>query len=183
MEALYATNWETKTVRKSKKYSETDSRLGDFCALLPTQLEKNEGLEDLRLLKRVYLQFSKGQPSCDVENIWRGMNKRELEIPDSRPTGAIRDPELEQIFSGLAATWQEETGGLSLTTRRYSHWAYQAILRLGKDAIPLVLSELNNRPDWWFEALYALAKPKVNPVRPGMTFEEAVNAWNRWASR
>lgn len=183
MEALYATNWGLETFGTAKKQSVTDSRLSDLCALLPSQTEKNEGLENLRLLKRVYLQFSKGQPFCEAENIWRGISMRGFRVVDSRPTGAVKDPELEQIFSGLAATWQEETGGLSSTTRRYSHWAYQAILRLGRDAIPLILTEINERPDWWFEALYALAKPKVNPVRPGMTFEEAVNAWNMWANR
>ena len=180
MDTLYPTNWEFETTRKPKKQSLADMRLSDLCALLPTREDKDEGLENLRLLKRVYLQFSKGQPFCDAGTVWREMQRRDLGIV-ALPEPTSGDAELEQIFSGLVATWQEETGGLSSTTRRYAHRSYQAILGLGSGVIPLILKELNNRPDWWFEALSALAKPDVNPVKPGMTFEQAVAAWNEWA--
>jgi hypothetical protein len=88
--------------------------------------------------------------------------------------------ELKIIFKGLVEKWQGETGGHSVLSRRYAHPAYQAILGLGKDAIPLVLRELQARPDWWFEALNALAKPKVNPVKEGSSFADAVGAWLDW---
>jgi hypothetical protein len=88
--------------------------------------------------------------------------------------------ELEQLFRGLVKNWEEETGGMSSTNRRYAHPSYQAILGLGTAVVPLILRELQQRPDWWFEALTALAKPKLNPVEPKSTFEEAVAAWLDW---
>ncbi len=89
--------------------------------------------------------------------------------------------ELEQIFNGLVKNWKEATGGYSVTTRRYGHLSYQSILVLKEDVIPLILRELQQRPDWWFEALKALTKE--NPVAAGATFEEAVNAWIDWGKR
>jgi hypothetical protein len=89
--------------------------------------------------------------------------------------------ELEQIFNGLVKNWKEATGGYSVTTRRYAHPSYQAILVLKEDVVPLILRELQQRPDWWFEALRALTKE--NPVTAGATFEEAVNAWIEWGKR
>ena len=91
---------------------------------------------------------------------------------------ADKTSELEQIFSGLVKNWQEATGGYSVTTRRYGHPSYQAILVLKDDVVPLLLRELQERPDWWFEALKVLTK--ANPVKPDASFEEAVNAWVEW---
>jgi len=93
----------------------------------------------------------------------------------------VETSDLEAIFSGLAKSWQESTGGLSTTTRRYAHPSYQAILVLGEDVVPLILRELQQRPDWWFEALKVLTKQ--NPVKTGATFEEAVNAWIEWGKK
>src|SRR5690349_16217431 len=47
------------------------------------------------------------------------------------------DLELEQIFNRLVQNWKDATGGYSVTTRRYAHPDYQAILALGYDAVPL----------------------------------------------
>jgi hypothetical protein len=86
--------------------------------------------------------------------------------------------ELETIFNGLSKIWKDATGGLSLTTRRFSHPTYKAILRLGPEAVPLMLKELQQRPDWWFDALEFLTKE--NPAKPTDSFEDAVSAWIDW---
>jgi len=89
--------------------------------------------------------------------------------------------ELEEIFSGLVDTWRKATGGYSLTVRRYAHPAYQAILVLGPEVVPLVLRELQTRPDRWFEALKVLTKE--DPTKPTDSFEQAVTAWLHWGRR
>jgi len=86
--------------------------------------------------------------------------------------------DVEQIFSGLAKQWQDATSGYSITTRRYFHPAYKAILLLKEDAVPLILRELEQRPDWWFDALETITK--VNPVSPEASFEEAADNWIAW---
>jgi hypothetical protein len=88
--------------------------------------------------------------------------------------------ELEAIFNGLAKRWKEETGGYSLTMRRYAHPSYQSILALEpkKAVISLVLRELQQRPDRWFEALKALTK--TNAAQDSKTFDETVQRWVEW---
>jgi hypothetical protein len=90
------------------------------------------------------------------------------------------DIELETIFKGLANKWREETGGYSLTMRRYAHGSYQSILALEpkKEVVSLILLELRQRPDRWFEALKALTK--ANPARDAKTFNETVQLWIEW---
>ena len=93
------------------------------------------------------------------------------------------DAELETIFNGLAKNWREATGGYSLTMRRYAHASYQSILALEpkKDVISLILCELQQRPDRWFEALKALTK--TNPAQDAETFDETVQRWIEWGKR
>jgi hypothetical protein len=93
------------------------------------------------------------------------------------------DKELETIFNGLAKNWREATGSYSLNMRRYSHPTYQALmLALGKekieDVVPLILRELQRRPDMWFEALKVITKK--NPAQDAKTFDDAVAAWISW---
>jgi hypothetical protein len=92
-----------------------------------------------------------------------------------------RPAELEIIFNGLVKRWQDATGGYSVTRRRYAHQSYQAILVLKDDVVPLILKELQRRPDWWFEALEVLTQQ--NPVPLNASFEEAVNSWIDWGKR
>ena len=96
------------------------------------------------------------------------------------PERANDTSNLRETFDRLARAWSDETGAYSITSRRYAHPTYQAILALGRDVVPLILVRLKDRPDWWFAALTALAKPKVDPVRRGATFSESVDAWLEW---
>ena len=91
--------------------------------------------------------------------------------------------DLEIIFNGLAKNWREATGGYSLTMRRYAHTSYQSILALEpkRDVISLILRELQQRPDRWFEALKALTN--ANPAQDAKTFDETVQRWIEWGKR
>lgn len=89
-------------------------------------------------------------------------------------------PELEIVFNGLAKNWREATSGYSLTMRRYANLSYQSILALEpkRGVISLILRELQQRPDRWFEALKALTKS--NPAQDAKTFDETVQSWLAW---
>jgi hypothetical protein len=106
---------------------------------------------------------------------------------DTKPIGVAEeskaksdDKELEAIFYGLAKNWRDATGGYSLTMRRYAHASYQSILALEpkKGVISLILRELEQRPDRWFEALKALSK--ANPASDAKSFDETVQRWIQW---
>ena len=101
-------------------------------------------------------------------------------VDDAVAASTEKTSELEIIFNGLAKNWREATGGNALTMRRYAHASYQSILALEpkKEVISLILHELQERPDRWFEALKALTK--TNPAQDSKTFDETVQRWIDW---
>ena len=85
---------------------------------------------------------------------------------------------LESEFKSLVSQWRNETSHLSSATRMAMHPAYQRIIGLGPDALPLILSELKREPDHWFWALNAISGD--DPASADDDFGAAVAAWLRW---
>src|SRR2546427_853631 len=71
-------------------------------------------------------------------------------------TGAAPMKDTERLFHKLAEQWRKETAHLSLVIKKVTHPAYQRIIGLGLDAVPLILCELQRRPSNWFWALKAI---------------------------
>jgi hypothetical protein len=117
--------------------------------------------------------------SCP-ENWWKrdeGFRCPEQSFPITKETQS----QLEMIFNGLVKKWKAETGGSSLTTRRYAHPSYQSILVLGgkePEVVKLILKELQRSPDMWFEALRHLTNE--NPAKDAKSFELSTKAWLKW---
>ena len=99
-------------------------------------------------------------------------------ISYDKPFTSEADASLTVVFSNLVAEWKTASSGSSSIARRYAHPSYQAILALGADAVPLILRELREHPDYWFAALRALTKR--NAVDPNASFDEAVKGWISW---
>jgi hypothetical protein len=85
-------------------------------------------------------------------------------------------------FHSLAQLWKKETAHLSNMAKKALHPAYQEIIGMGKEAIPLLLAELKREPDDWFWALHALtgAEP-VSPESRG-NLRKMTQAWLQWGS-
>jgi hypothetical protein len=71
---------------------------------------------------------------------------------------------LQARFDELAAVWKRDTSRVSSLSEITHHHAYQAILRMGPQVIPLILVELRRQPLWWGPALERLTGE--NPVPP-----------------
>ena len=56
-------------------------------------------------------------------------------------------------FQRLAATWHKATDHLSSMSAASSHPAHQGIISLGKEAVPLLLRDLEDNHTHWFIAL------------------------------
>ena len=83
----------------------------------------------------------------------------------ARKLSDLDNPELvERVFKGLANEWQKDTMPVSSVNAITEHPAYQAILNLGKKAIPLILQKLQFEVGHWFPALRELTGS--NPVSP-----------------
>ena len=93
---------------------------------------------------------------------------------------AVAEKNLDQRFGELATQWKRERGPHSSSARLAEHPAYQAIIALGSDAVPLLLRELDRQPDHWFRALAALTG--ANPVPPECRgkLRDMADAWLSW---
>jgi hypothetical protein len=47
--------------------------------------------------------------------------------------------------------------------------------------VPLIIQELEERPDHWFAALHEITG--VDPAGPDDNFDEAIAAWRQWAKK
>lgn len=91
--------------------------------------------------------------------------------------------ELAAQFRALADQWAAETGLFSFDYQRSRHPAYRQILALGQPVIPLLLQELQERPDHWFGALTTLAGENPIPPAAAGKFDQMVAAWLDWGRR
>ena len=88
--------------------------------------------------------------------------------------------ELETTFHSLVEQWKSETRGISSTEQMSVHPAYQQIIGMGRDVIPLLLRELENNSGRWFWALKSISREEpVMPEQRGKT-KEMITAWLNW---
>ncbi len=92
----------------------------------------------------------------------------------------ISEALIESRFRELAKQWKKETLHLSSAARMAKHPAYQEIIGMGQQVVPLMLAELKRRPDFWFAALRAITGE--NPVSPDSAgkIAEMARAWIVW---
>ena len=87
-------------------------------------------------------------------------------------------------FRNLAEDWRAQRGIRSSITTMSMMPAYQSIIGMGEDAIPLIVAQLRaegDDPDQWFWALKAITQ--ADPVSPEDRgdFAKMAQAWIQWA--
>ena len=85
---------------------------------------------------------------------------------------------LARTFQDLLETWWRETWFLSYIQQRILHPAYQRIIGMGWGAVPLILRELEERPDHLLWALQAITGE--DPARHTHDLQAATGAWLQW---
>ena len=101
-------------------------------------------------------------------------------VPVRKPQAAEATEIVEEKFQRLAVLWRAETAYVSSSSDLVANSAFQEIVAMGPDIIPLLLRELENRTGHWHRALRRITG--VNPVSPGDRgdIEKAAEAWLRW---
>lgn len=88
------------------------------------------------------------------------------------------DAKLKMEFDSLVKKWKDETFFQSSLGEIFTNEAYQRIMAMGRDALPMILSELQKKPGHWF---YALEKIVGHDVASGTeNFADARSAWLEW---
>ncbi len=88
--------------------------------------------------------------------------------------------ELEQRFNVLSAQWKDDTGLMSSVKRMVAHPAHQEIVRMGWDAVPLILCDLQEHPYHWFVALSAITHENPVPEEDVGYVNKMADAWLSW---
>src|SRR4051812_38333452 len=88
---------------------------------------------------------------------------------------------VEERFRRLADRWHQETDYLSSMAEAENNPAYQAIIGLGTEVVPLLLRDLEEHHTHWFAALEALTGAKPVPAAVGGNIPRMVEAWLNWA--
>lgn len=98
-----------------------------------------------------------------------------------RALGRPLDDDLARRFHSLVQDWKDAKVFTSSGSEIALHPAYQQIIGMGKEAIPLILSELQREEDHWFWALKAITGE--DPVAPGDRgiLPKMTEAWLNWA--
>jgi len=88
--------------------------------------------------------------------------------------------QLRRLFEKLSSEWHRETDLLSDSGRAAMHPAYQRIIGLGAQVVPLVLEEMRDHGGHWFWALRAITGE--DPVGPeiGGRIRLMKEAWLAW---
>jgi hypothetical protein len=87
---------------------------------------------------------------------------------------------VEQRFRRLAAIWDAETLVLSNPNLITNHWAFQEIIRMGPDVVPLLLRDLEQGPHLWVWALPEITGEDPVPPSDAGNIRKMSEAWVRW---
>ena len=91
--------------------------------------------------------------------------------------------ELETTFYQLVEQWRGETRGVSSTEQLSMHSAYQQIIGMGSDVIPMLLRELERNSGRWFWALKSITREDpVTPEQQGKS-KEMIESWLNWGRK
>ncbi len=100
----------------------------------------------------------------------------------SLPTSTASEVPLEILnkFYILAKRWESEVEGYSSTAQTSDHPAYQEIISMGTQVVPLLLKELKNNPIFWLSALNEITG--INPIKPEQRgkIKQMAEAWLEW---
>lgn len=100
-----------------------------------------------------------------------------------RRSEPILKPSTVERFNDLATKWRNTRNSVGSVLEMCSNFAYQQIIGMGQDAIPLILRDLENDIDHWFWALGAItgANPVVEQHRGRLKL--MAQDWFAWAKK
>ena len=87
--------------------------------------------------------------------------------------------ELEATFNKLAEQWERETGFIS-SGSMFQHQAYQQIVDMGEEAVPLILRRMEQTGCHWDMALHLITGAAPVPRHLWGNIKEMHKIWLQW---
>lgn len=97
-----------------------------------------------------------------------------------------RTASLSRKFADLTKEWRNGRGAQSTVAQIALLPAYQGIIGIGPEAIPLILTQLKSEgdaPDHWFWALAAITRENPVPPESRGKVREMAKAWLDWGEK
>jgi hypothetical protein len=91
--------------------------------------------------------------------------------------------DLAGLFRHLSAWWKRDTEFQSSPARVAMHPAYQRIIGLGREALPLILGDLEKTQAPWFWALRAISGEDPVQAEDRGYIDRMTRAWIRWGTQ
>ncbi len=132
-------------------------------ANLGGRIVRGDGFDPLQAAEYVCEAYG-----ASVEDVWRTFARGE--------TG-----ELQLVFDRLVQEWKRESRYMSKTTSMERLEPYKSIVDLGEKVVPLLLRELDRRPDYWFGALRELTNEDPVPREHCGHLDQMAKDWIDWA--
>ena len=136
-----------------------------------------------------YLVDDSGRKRAVVISL-RAWGKQWERVRDALVSGSVKDQparvgaeghvDIETAFHRLAEEWRRETGHLSSITAKSVHPAYQRMIGMGRDVVPLILHDLEREPDHWFWALSAITGEDPIPSEHAGDMDKMAADWIRF---
>lgn len=86
-------------------------------------------------------------------------------------------------FERLVVEWKAKSRFMSNTAQMALLPAYQRIIGMGMEAVPLILQELQRSPDQWFWALESITEADPVPQKAKGIVKDMAQAWINWGKQ
>lgn len=90
---------------------------------------------------------------------------------------------LEKRFTELASNWKKETRVFSTTFHKTLNDNYLGIIGMGELVVPLILKELQKKPDHWFVALHHITQQNPVPTEDMGNIKKMAQYWIEWGKK
>ena len=87
---------------------------------------------------------------------------------------------VEEKLERLAAVWHQAVAHHSSSRIRDNHPAYQEIIRMGPEVVPLLLRDLETHRRHWFTALAVITGADPVAAEDAGTIPRMAEAWLAW---
>ena len=89
----------------------------------------------------------------------------------------------EELFHTARKEWLQQRPRGADVAAMTAHPSYQRIIQMGEETVPLILQELQKRPDHWFPALHTITGANPVPEEAQGNFSKMTDAWLNWGRK